>query len=250
LSRATTDPAPGGGDDKAHLMLAADSLPALLAAVQATRQAITDPSAVRTPAEEADPAAYPPQVIVKGRVDSLRGLLYKTARQDYRRENENPTDPALPPRVRKQIGELRDKLMWWYFAGGYQPQGGAEQDELLICLGELAEVLAGQPTFTGLELIPGGFAYHGRPYHLAGKPRDMLGALLASRYRRATALDLFEPLGVDVRSVSFPEQAVKDQARILRKALRMARNEAGLPPADPLPSKGRGEQLSYGLNMP
>src|SRR5262249_36418583 len=57
-----------------------------------------------------------------------------------------------------------------------------------------------------LELIPGGFTYRGKVQDLTGKPRAMLEALLASDFRRCSADDLRQPLGLDDDAVTYPEQ--------------------------------------------
>jgi hypothetical protein len=105
-------------------------------------------------------------------------------------------------------------------------------------------------TAEAIEIIPGGFAYRGRPYDLVGRPRDMLEALLNARYRRATADDLRKAMGIDDETVNDPEQVVRDTAKILRHALRKAVQDAGVDCQDPLRSMGKGEDLTYSLEFP
>jgi hypothetical protein len=101
-----------------------------------------------------------------------------------------------------------------------------------------------------LDLIPGGFTYGGRPHVLVGQPRIMLEALLRSRHHRCTALDLRKVLDLDDEFLEYPEQAVKDAAKKLRAALKEALAAAGQPCKNPLPSKGKSEELVYILALP
>jgi hypothetical protein len=102
----------------------------------------------------------------------------------------------------------------------------------------------------GLELIAGGFSYRSRPYDLTGRPLAMLTALLTARQQRLTAVQLLETMRVNDETVGFPEQVVRDTAKTLRKALRQAVAAAGEECKNPLPSKGRGENVTYALRMP
>jgi len=116
-------------------------------------------------------------------------------------------------------------------------------------VGELPPVVLPHPS-AGVDLIPGGFAYQGKPHNLTGRPRDMLAALLSSRFLRCTASELREKLGVDDEAVTYPDQVVKDAAGTLRQALKGAVKAAGMACKDPLPSTGKGKDLTYGLAMP
>jgi hypothetical protein len=78
----------------------------------------------------------------------------------------------------------------------------------------------------------------------------MLKALLESRHRSRTRDELRAVLGMDDESLSFPDQAIIDQAKNLRAALKKAVKEVGRSCKNPLPSKGRGEDLTYSLAMP
>jgi hypothetical protein len=98
-----------------------------------------------------------------------------------------------------------------------------------------------------LELAPGGFAYHGKPYILTGRPRQMLKALLESKFLRLSRHDLRKAMNLDDERDGFHDQVVKDSALQLRRALRAA---AGKRCDDPLPSIGRGDDLTYILDMP
>jgi hypothetical protein len=102
----------------------------------------------------------------------------------------------------------------------------------------------------GLELIPGGFAYKGRTHDLTGRPRDMLEALVESHHRRCTASELRKVIGVDDESTTYPEQVIRDTAKTLRNALKGAVKAAGLSCKNPLPSTGKGKDLTYILALP
>ena len=53
-------------------------------------------------------------------------------------------------------------------------------------------------------------------------------------------------MGIDSDSVDFPEQVVRDAASDLRKRLRNALGD-GWKDQDPLPSNGKGKDLTYRL---
>jgi hypothetical protein len=101
-----------------------------------------------------------------------------------------------------------------------------------------------------LEYLPDGFTLAGRRHRLTGRPLDMLRELLAAPHWSMTADDLRKRLEIDDAAVTYPEQVVKDTAMLLRKALREATTEAGLPCEDPLPSSGRGRHLAYTISLP
>jgi hypothetical protein len=104
------------------------------------------------------------------------------------------------------------------------------------------------PSLDALALAPGGFTLGDKPHPLTRRPLEMLGILLKSRYRSATADQLRNQLALNDESVTYPEQVIRDTACKLRKALRKAANAAGLKcPTNPLPSTGRGRDLSYSL---
>jgi hypothetical protein len=100
-----------------------------------------------------------------------------------------------------------------------------------------------------IELVPGGFSFKGKVHDLTGKPRDMLSALLQARFHRCTVDQLRAAIRVDDDAVNFPEEVVKDTAKILRQALKAARKAAHLSVKNPLPSSGRGKDLTYILEM-
>jgi hypothetical protein len=77
-----------------------------------------------------------------------------------------------------------------------------------------------------------------------------MAAVLVSPYRSCTVVELLKALRLDDERVNYPEQVVRDAATDLRRALRAAREVAGLPAGNPLPSTGRGKDLSYHLEMP
>jgi hypothetical protein len=102
---------------------------------------------------------------------------------------------------------------------------------------------------SGLQLIPGGFAYRCASYDLPGRPRDMLSVLLRSPLRRCAASGLRVRMKIDDSTVNSPEQVVRDTAKNLRKALKQAADAAGVPCGNPLPSTGRGQKLTYILAL-
>jgi hypothetical protein len=102
----------------------------------------------------------------------------------------------------------------------------------------------------GLRLAPGGFLYGGQFHNLTGRPLQMLTALLDAPFGRMTADELRKVMAVDDEAVEFPEQVVKDAAKALRASLRQAAEAIGRPVDNPLPSSGRGADLTYSLNMP
>jgi hypothetical protein len=106
------------------------------------------------------------------------------------------------------------------------------------------------PQHESLTILPGGFRYAGRRHDLTGRPLDMLRALLESTDGSLTADELRVKMRVSDESVDYPEQVVRDTARRLRRALRRACAAAGRPCADPLPSTGRRDDLTYRLAMP
>jgi hypothetical protein len=101
-----------------------------------------------------------------------------------------------------------------------------------------------------VELIPGGFLYKGKTHDLTGRPLEMLKALLKSCYLRLSASEVREALRVDDETVEFPEQVIKDTASELRLKLRKAVADAGLKCDNPLPSLGKGKDLTYKLDLP
>jgi hypothetical protein len=113
--------------------------------------------------------------------------------------------------------------------------------------GKDAEAIPSPPA--GLELADGGFSYRGKTHPLTGRPRQLLGALLASRGGRTAVGRLRAEMGVDDLAVDNPAQVVKGAAADLRRALRAAAAAAGVACDDPLPSTGKGEELTYSLNL-
>jgi hypothetical protein len=101
-----------------------------------------------------------------------------------------------------------------------------------------------------LECVPGGFCYRGKFLGLCGRPLAMLRALLTARHKRLSAGQLRDAMKVDDDAVSEPHQVVIDTACSLRRALQQAVAEAGRTRENPLPSKGRGKDLTYLLDLP
>jgi hypothetical protein len=107
-----------------------------------------------------------------------------------------------------------------------------------------------EPESDGLALAPGGFSLCGTPHQLTGRPLAVLGVLLKARHRTATVGQLREQLGVDEVAVEHPNQVIKGAASDLRKALCRAYRAAGLScPKNPVPSWGRGNDLTYRLDL-
>jgi hypothetical protein len=110
-------------------------------------------------------------------------------------------------------------------------------------------------TYKGLTLIPGGFTYRGcdgttREYELTGQPITMLRALFGAYMKRVTANKLRRLFGFDDEKDIMPEDAIKDAAKKLRAALRIALKEGGFIVDNPVPSIDRGRNLAYKLVLP
>jgi hypothetical protein len=150
---------------------------------------------------------------------------------------------ALEPRLQLRIWRL-----WKQACDAVVMPEWESAEDLAETIEKLFSPPGSEPGNQRIELIPGGFAFLGRPYKLTGRQRDMLEALLNARYRRCFASELREALGVDDEKVLFPEQVIKDVAGNLRGALKTAIRDADLPDTDPLPSSGKGKDLSYRLD--
>jgi hypothetical protein len=126
-------------------------------------------------------------------------------------------------------------------------------DPILSKLGETAPEKGSNGTNHStirIELIDGGFALNGTPTDLTGRPLSMLRALLQDPNRRCGARKLREVMKVNDEAVTYPEQVVRDTAAVLRSALRQALAALNVVCSDPLPSVGKGEGLTYKLNLP
>jgi hypothetical protein len=118
----------------------------------------------------------------------------------------------------------------------------------LIDANEQAGPLPAEQPLASLGLAPGGFTLGGKRHSLTGRPLEMLRVLLASPDHTATADHLRKEMGVNDEAVTYPEQVIRDTAKKLRAALRGAAEAAGRAcPPDPLPSTGRGRDLTYRL---
>jgi hypothetical protein len=102
----------------------------------------------------------------------------------------------------------------------------------------------------GVEVVAGGFRYGEKTHSLTGRPLKMLTAILGTKHHRCTRDELRRLIGVDDTAVTWPEQVIIDTAKKLRDALRKAVKDAGLDCQNPLPSTGKGADLSYALSMP
>jgi hypothetical protein len=131
------------------------------------------------------------------------------------------------------------------------PTTPTERNMLVKGISHEARAAASPRNESGIELVAGGFIFHGIPHNLTGRPREMLEALVnAAPHHRLPAASLRQALGIDDLKVDFPEQVVRDTAKNLRAALRAALKTAGRSCKDPLLSVGRGEELAYALDMP
>jgi hypothetical protein len=110
---------------------------------------------------------------------------------------------------------------------------------------EVAEASSGD-----IEIIPGGFSYRGSKNDLTGRPLAMLRELRNAPDRRLTGDMLRSRMNINDEFVNSPERVIRDTAKNLRKRLKKAIRDAGLHCDDPLPSVGRGADLTYRLNMP
>jgi hypothetical protein len=176
--------------------------------------------------------------------ERLRGLIDLGA----------PEARAIPRPVREHLLQVRALLgdsFWPFFAWPPgQPAWADRRRALLLALEAVTEAPAPTGVNAGLELIAGGISYRGHPVDLVGRPRQMLEALLRSRWRRLTAADLCKEMEVDTTYATFPEQVIKDTACTLRAALRAVIKAAGQECGDPIRSVGKGADLTYSLEMP
>jgi hypothetical protein len=163
----------------------------------------------------------------------------------------------LPRPVRESLHRLRvilSKSAWALdlVAGPpEEPAVAVSRHDLLLALDAVTSPDPGQADVGGqVVLVAGGFEYAGRSHTLTGRPRAMLAALLAARGWRMTALAIRDALEVSDVFVGFPEQVVRDTAYDLRRALRAACAAVGRECVNPLPSTGRGADLTYRLDMP
>jgi hypothetical protein len=78
----------------------------------------------------------------------------------------------------------------------------------------------------------------------------MLRELLGTRDRRLTVDILRSRMNINDEFVDYPERVIRDTAKNLRKSLKKAIRGAGLNCDDPLPSVGRGADLTYKLELP
>lgn len=118
------------------------------------------------------------------------------------------------------------------------------------CLGAL-ERLARSEADDIIEIVPTGFRLAGGAIEsLTGKALAMLRELVAARDYRLSHADILRKVWPDGEVLSSPEQAVKDAATKLRRALREALQRMGIKrPVNPLPSVGRGADLTYQLDL-
>jgi len=95
-----------------------------------------------------------------------------------------------------------------------------------------------------IEIVAGGFVVSGTRHDLIGKPLELLRLLTNAHHQEMFASLIREKLW-PADTLNWPDQAVKDTARKLRKALREAFPDID----DPLPSVGEGASLAYRLNL-
>jgi hypothetical protein len=169
-------------------------------------------------------------------VPLMTGILYWAVRHSRQ--------PSLP-----RLQALRDDLLTAQRDGRRVTLDGIPADGDLNLL--KAE-LSGRPApKTPIEVVAGGFRLPGGAVeNLTGKPLAVLQALLAAPDYRLSGDDLRAMVWPD-DCLTHPEQAVKDAAGGLRKALRLALRHRGVKnPRNPLPSTGRGVDLVYRLDLP
>jgi hypothetical protein len=237
-------------------MITALSLPAIAAALRHLRSAVADPGITASHSECGWNGGFPSrQDIVCQRAYTARGLLAD-------RPEDAPDDPSLGV-VAHIMADLDENLplavqaklceLWRDLPDIATCHVREERPRLLLYLDEAIRVLAGEanaPPGAPATLVPGGFKYRGLRHDLTGRPLALLRALLESREGAVTAADLRKALDINDEDVNFPEQVIRDTAGRLRKELRRACAAAGQPCPDPLPSTGRGDDLTYRLAMP
>lgn len=103
------------------------------------------------------------------------------------------------------------------------------------------------PVQKGFALAPGGFSFGDNYHSLTGRPLEMLRVLVNSPHHAATADHLRKEMAIDDETVDFPEQVIRDTAKKLRDALRRAAKKQ--KNWNPIPSAGRGEEITYQLRL-
>jgi hypothetical protein len=100
-----------------------------------------------------------------------------------------------------------------------------------------------------INLVPAGFRLGGgKITALAGKPLAVLRALVTARGWRLGADQIAEQVWPE-DTIAYREQAVKDAVSKLRKTLIRALRKMGVRERNPLPSTGRGPDLTYQLDL-
>lgn len=100
----------------------------------------------------------------------------------------------------------------------------------------------------GIKLTSGGFFYAGDYHDLTGYPRGILERIMFTSVCEASREEIRRDVWGDDYAT---RETVTCHASALRDALRAAVRRAGITSdADPLPSKGRGEDLIWKLVMP
>lgn len=99
-----------------------------------------------------------------------------------------------------------------------------------------------------IVIVAGGYRYGTKVRSLNGRPLAMLKALLDSDHHRLTRDQLRDKMKIDDAYVEYPWQVIKDAASALRASLRKAMGRAAKN-HNPLPSEGRGDDLTYVLDL-
>jgi hypothetical protein len=194
---------------------------------------------------------------------ALDAAIRETKKAGSKLERWHPDSESLPIRewttfkelsivaaaAREKTADMRDEQVTaWKQAtiARVRERAARIDDEMRRVRGQLP----GSAPGNDLVLVPGGFQYRQKTYDLTGRPLQMLTAILNTNHHRCTRDELRRLIGVDDTAVTFPEQVVLDTAKELRAALRKAVEDAGLDCNNPLPSTGRGADLTYRLAMP
>jgi hypothetical protein len=213
-------------------------LDALLAdRLKALRDAIDDPEAVRTKYEQE--ISRSATGIIRERWRDLRDVLAR------------PGLP-LPAEVRLDLLNYDFNGLAWGADDGLSPEHlksvvTRRADARRLLSGALARIAPLLPSCL-IKLASGGFLCGDKFHPLAGRPMQMLSALLVAPGLSLTTNALRKAMEIDDAFVEFPVQVVKDAAvelrRVLRKAIGLGKDY------NPVPSIGEGGDLAYRLALP
>jgi hypothetical protein len=194
----------------------------------------------------------------------LDGVVYLEARKCGLNQSDMPRAPASNAINAKYFGRtnvlgifpIRTDPKFSVFLEGFAPPSNPSKTLELVATPEWRAELEllcslAEAQRATIELTPGGFILGGKFNSLAGRPFQILHAILEARHKAATVDQLRQALRINDESWAFhPEQVIKDAASDLRAALRTAAKKAKVAcPPDPLPSTGKGAELSYRLAL-